>query len=56
MAEGSATSSLVDVHDLARRFGILVGAGPAEPHCAERDVHQDVDTLRLFDPGYPFSG
>jgi len=70
MAEDSATSLPVDVHDLARRFGALVGVdhlSPAVPKgeifglidsgwCRQEHVHQDVDTQLLFDLGYPFPG
>ncbi len=70
MAEASATSRPVNVRDLTRRFGAKVGVDHLNPNvpegeisglmvrewCRQERVHQDVDTLLLFDLEFPFTG
>ncbi len=70
MAEDSATSRPVNVRDLKRRLSAMVGVDHLNPNvpegeisglmvqerCRQERVHQDVDTLLLFDVEFPFTG
>ena len=70
MAEDSTTSQPVNVRDLARRFGAMVGVDHLSSNvsegeifglmvrewCRQERVHQDVDTPLLFELEFPFTG